>query len=694
MNTHLQYVCPFVKEGEQMRDDCPQTVLRRLYAGSDFEWIFIGSFEQRVHVYDPIYAPSNPFWGGDLEPLNDTGKRVVDCLIATLHQLVECMKECNDLALYLYFDAHIPLAHALEKASSLTDETILRLAEEHAPNPNDVLFEGTLPDVVSDLFKCTFWNETKTKMEPIVHLLCKSLPQRCQIRNLNAIISNYCQEQDRVYVFMLRSVLCSMLGNYRHATVRLSARARMTVLKRWIIEPPNRTQIQEWLFSKHQHFLFYVIKECLTYMIYMNPSLFDAVKDVYKWSTFESCVHAAMDESRRSLNARILTSPHVMDWLREIEPQLLHINKQQLGNLFRPQRMTFCATLLQICARLDEQNHEARLYIELPRQHRDVMRAICRRIPHTNQVPIEWLQYFNVSNDIISKLQNMQEHFHQNSFRSEIKKLLSSVNRMVFETIRELFQCFEEVHKHVRVFYLPEHMYEAQKVALRRRFNVPHGTPLPDHISTTLVCLTCRTYKGFVVKRTDKTCNLFANGHHKITIDDETLICYCGRRTDQNDSKKRQRLPFQAFEGDEWEMEEANKRATKREWKMQRKKWLNKECFQTPCMKMQLLGVLFQFYNHLYYLCPLCASPTVFDPQTFGEHGLHCGQCTKEHAQFNVSCVLCTMQRGTAKWNTLTYLENGETKTDVVCKDCEEHIEREGGPYTLDVYENMVREEL
>ena len=109
---------------------------------------------------------------------------------------------------------------------------------------------------------------------------------------------------------------------------------------------------------------------------------------------------------------------------------------------------------------------------------------------------------------------------------------------------------------------------------------------------------------------------------------------------------------------------------------------------------MQLLGVLFQFYNHLYYLCPLCASPTVFDPQTFGEHGLHCGQCTKEHAQFNVSCVLCTMQRGTAKWNTLTYLENGETKTDVVCKDCEEHIEREGGPYTLDVYENMVREEL
>ena len=111
--------------------------------------------------------------------------------------------------------------------------------------------------------------------------------------------------------------------------------------------------------------------------------------------------------------------------------------------------------------------------------------------------------------------------------------------------------------------------------------------------------------------------------------------------------KKRQRLPFQAFEGDEWEMEEANKRASKREWKMQRKKWLNKECFQTPCMKMQLLGVLFQFYGHLYYLCPLCASPTVFDPLTFGEHGLHCGQCTKKNrdSTFAVSCATCSEAR-------------------------------------------------
>ena len=72
-------------------------------------------------------------------------------------------------------------------------------------------------------------------------------------------------------------------------------------------------------------------------------------------------------------------------------------------------------------------------------------------------------------------------------------------------------------------------------------------------------------------------------------------------------------------------------------------------------MKMQLLSVLFQFYGRLYYLCPLNASPTVFDPHTLGEHGLHCGQCTKESAQYNVCCVLCKTQRGTAKWIRLLF---------------------------------------
>ena len=86
-----------------------------------------------------------------------------------------------------------------------------------------------------------------------------------------------------------------------------------------------------------------------------------------------------------SLEEWTLLHHHVVDWLRDIEPKLLHINKQQ-PKFVRPQRMTFCATLLQICARIDESMRPA--CIEL-REHRDIIRAMCRRIPKTTQVPID-----------------------------------------------------------------------------------------------------------------------------------------------------------------------------------------------------------------------------------------------------------------------------------------------------------------
>ena len=681
-----------------MRDDCPQVVLRRKYAGAPFEWIFVGTFAERVHVFDPARLPRRLFWGEDLRAETPTAQRIIDTLRATLHVLESLMidKDHNDLALYLYFDAHVPLACAFEDAAELTDETAVRLASEYAPDADDVLFEGTLPDVVGDLFKCPFWNESKSsKMDPIVHLLSKSLPQRCQIRNLNSIISNYCSEDDAVYEFMLRSVVCSILGNYAHARRRLSGLARMAVIRRWIVAPPNRTQTQEWLFSRHQHFLFYVIKECLTYIMTMDPVLLEAVTEAYKWESFRTCVHEAMDLARDNLDRRVPLTSHVVEWFVDIEPALLYVNKQQLGNLFRPQRLTFCQLALNICAKLDEDRHEPRLYVRLPRTYRDIIRAMLRRIDQTRTVPVEWLQYFNVPNDTVRRLIDMQKHYKHTSCRAELQKMFRSMDRMAFETVRELFQTFHEVHHNVRVYYLPQNMYEAQQVALRKRFGVPQGEELPANISTYFVCLTCRTFKGFVVKRTDRMCNLFANGHHKVTIDDDTLVCYCGRRTDQNDSKKRQRVfAFDGIEGDTFEQEEANKRARKRDWKLRRKKWLNHECFHTPCTQINLLGVLFQFYEHLYYLCPLCASPTVYDPQTFGEHGLHCGQCTRPDIQFHVECVLCGLQRGTAKWNLLTYLEDGEEKSDVMCKDCEKQVEQEGGPYELQVFRNMIQYHL
>ena len=81
--------------------------------------------------------------------------------------------------------------------------------------------------------------------------------------------------------------------------------------------------------------------------------------------------------------------------------------------------------------------------------------------------------------------------------------------------------------------------------------------------------------------------------------------------------------------GNTTDTEENSKRARNKSWKMRRKKYMNDECSKTECLKFNMTGALFQFYGVLYFFCPLCASPTIYDPKQQGAHGLHCGQCMK-----------------------------------------------------------------
>ena len=690
--------------GEILREDEPMKVLKQCYNGTKYEWLFLGEFTDRVHTFDSASMPSVSVWPEtEIVASGETATKILNTLITIINQTVECIESSKDMphyqSLMRYFDAHVPLMCAFEDEGSivgkLTDKKAIELAEAYKPQPHESMHEGALPDVISELMKCTYWNETKTKMQPVVHLLCKALPQRCQIRNLREIISNYCKQDDKVYDFMSKTVLCSILGAYEHSKTILSWKARIVVLRRFVYSPPNRTQMQVFLFGGYQHFLFYVIKEFLTYSIRLIPSLFEEIRETYKWDIFEKCVRSAMDSMRTTLEDNIVNNGAklIQAWLKHAEPMLMNINKQQLGNLFRPQRLTFTQTILNMCERLDEANNQAKPYVCFSREYRDLMRTMAKRVERRHDVPVEWLKYFNVKKEAIETLKNIQKHYHQNAFRADVKKLLNDVTRYEFEAIRELFKIFWQVHHQVRVFPLPKHYYIAQIRALRRRYEIPEGVPMGDNVGTVYACLACHTFKAFVVKPTDKVTNLFANGHHKVIIDDETLKCYCGRRSDQNDSKKRPRVAIQEFMGESGaEAEENGKRARKKSWKMRRKKFMNDECAQTECLKFNMTGCLFQFYGVLYLFCPLCASPTIYDPQQHGPHGLHCGQCMKD-GQFytRVSCVICGSLRGAAKWDTISYIDDSKEgvqkeRSGVICQGCDRPwIHSEGAPYVLSV---------
>jgi len=646
----------------------PEESLYHHFVGTKYEWLFMGSFWDRLQTASITRNSQNAWFAPPMQRASPKVRAFVTIVndIIRLTQL-ENLPKSVALNIHVYYDAHIPLMCAIEDAKNTN---IMPLFHKHVPNTTTVIQESCLPDIINEHLECSFWNENKTKMKPIVHLMCKALPQRCQIRNLREIISNYCQTDDTVHEFMRSALLCSLLGMYEHCEFRLSWSARKEIIRRLIYSNPNRTQLQEWLFTNYQHLLFYTIKEFMTFSMPMIPALYDELCVTYKWNIFEKTVRTAMDRAREMVQNNIQVSSSIHDWMEHVEDALIIVNKQQLVHLYRPQRQTFCQTVLTMCNRMDEQTQNTDIYSVFPVEYVSLLRKMTQRVPRKH-IHIEWLKYFNVQQAAIDSLCNMYKHISQNAFRSDLRKLLSMLPRHDFEAIRALFAAFRQTHSVIRVFHLPEHYYKAQCVALRRRYGLVPNEELTDHVGQVYLCISCNSFKGFIVNKNSKVNNLFANGHSKIIVDDETLKCYCGRRSEKSETKKRNRIGVEVF-ATATEQTELSKRQQKKEWKMAKKNVQNQRCADTECMQINLTGCLLQFYDQLYLFCPSCANPTTFNAEQHDKHGFTCSQCRKGGTLYtNVSCSICAIFKGKDTWKTIECIhENGSKETIALCNGC------------------------
>ena len=240
------------------------------------------------------------------------------------------------------------------------------------------------------------------------------------------------------------------------------------------------------------------------------------------------------------------------------------------------------------------------------------------------------------------------------------------LTRYEFEAIRDLFDTMLQTHHDILIFPLPKHLYVHQVKALRRRYGIRNGVSLPGHVGKVYICTSCNTFKGFVVKK-GSDANLFANGHHKVLIDDETLKCYCGRRSEKTDSKKRKNIMIKEFV----DMPVQTNRMKKKEWKTQRKQKINEICAETECIEFNMTGSLFQFYNNIYLFCPMCANPTLYNPDALNQHGITCGQCMENGVFYmHTICSICQLYRGKNTWETVDIDFGDSTKTLPICKQC------------------------
>lgn len=624
------------------------------------EWLF-RNFSEMVHTYDPQRLNKCKHWKPRL-PQGETARAIIATITIFHNWLVDCIQKSTSdkikKLLLMRFDSTVPMRCAVDDhVGEISDAKAIYLAETHKPgNLINVPCEGNIQDVVNDLMQCTYWNETKVKFTPIVHLQCKALPQRCQIRNLREIISSYCMQNDRVYDFMYKTLICSLIGGYTHCKFSLNCATRVKVLRRLWYNPPSRGQMQAWVFSTYQNLLFYIIKEHLVYTMDCIPSLCEVVRATYKWAEFEKSVVTAMDEVRKIVQKNAQTEHNIVGWLEGVEDILSVTSKSQLQNLFRAQRQSFAQAIVATCNRQDEQRNEVDIYQKFDRRHRQIIRSMAKRC---QDIPtcIRWLTYFGVQTSTVEALLNSQKHYQSNSIRNDLRKMLKSVSRYEFEAIRCLFTIVHQTHHDIRVFTLPKHMAEPQLKALRKRFGIMDNEEFPEYLGKVYACLNCHSFKAFVAKDSSKNVRQ-ATGHQSIVVDDETLRCYCGNRKNSNSSKKKKKVS-------------GDSRTAKRIWKNKRKEMMSVVCENTECLYMDMVGRLIQFHGDLFLFCPSCGLPAKFSHKGHGKDMWRCAMCIKEEegntAGGTMKCDICEMVRD--KWEAIEVI--GDKPFIAVCSTCE-----------------------
>jgi len=654
-------------------------LLHPIFASTKHEWLFIGNFVDRVRTSEPLGLRWNPL---NIDKKLFAEHKIYFTLVKTLFE-INGILEKNDLSyklkyfLTLYLDIHVPLMnHILHNPDDITDKVLLTDYGEGAIaskfKPDAKLFddgiiyhEGMLPDVLNHVVKCSFFSDTKTKTNPIVHLISKALPQRCTIRNLREIISNYCRKHDDVYDFVIGCLKCSLLGLYKNCSLRPSFLVRMKIIH--VFNNTNKPMMLQWMMKDHQQLLFYIIKEFLIFAVKQIPSIYSEIKERYNWQNFETCVSTAMNKVRECNNF----DENQPLKFTGVEQMLIVINKQQIHHLYRPAKHTLAKQIITESDKIDDNAHVKICRTEFTSEYRDLIYTMAIRHNDTS-IPFEWLEYFNISKKTINSLNLVQNTYNDDGSKISLKPLLLTLSRYEFEAVRDLCEMFDR-RENVRLFTLPVHIYVAQCIALRKKYKIKNGEEIPDFAQEALVCLHCKTFKSFVnINDGTKVSNLYAYGHSKVLVDDETMEVFCGKRCDKVDGKKRHHYQDYSTFTSEDTMNENLARYRKRCAKEERKDMRNLICSRTPLTAINLLGRFLQFYDTLYTICPSCANFMTLDFENYYNGIFYCGCCVQNGRLYSsIACEWCQAVRGNETWDHITVIDDNNTSTNIyLCQNC------------------------
>lgn len=329
-----------------------------------------------------------------------------------------------------------------------------------------------------------------TKDFPLVHLLYKALPQRCQFRNFSNVALQYMDKHKQCAVFFKNVLLWSLTGlHYAHAKRGLGLRRRLQLYHAFVVK---RVDFKAF-FTQNVRLLFFVVKEFFVHLVNMQPGLRDALCAMHNWDRYETEITHVMNKIRC-----IFHNEDNDPWTTMTTLITKYIPRQI--KCMRPKTVPYRRQLVEFMWRaLDDVEGRGRSLADYAERERQLAFKLSF---HDDWAVIAYDRPVGTK----KSLSNYHELWG------------AAVARMGAETkalVAEWCSCARVVSE-VYLTKLPPHTAEAQRRVLRVRHDLEPGEDVAA-VGRYYVCIQCQSFRGFVPSGTRTNC--YAYGHRGLAYD-------------------------------------------------------------------------------------------------------------------------------------------------------------------------------
>lgn len=546
---------------------------------------------------------------------------------------VQNLAEPIKYQLQLFIDTHLPLAQFLSDTHVCTDVLLctpdaseLAPFQRNYPYETRMFHEGDLPCMTKAYNYVSFLSESGMSRNNWHYINSKLTPKCCLGRGFDTIHDTKCEGSDSVLKWSALALECSLLGVYEHAKVRPCFKQRLRIHK--FMNSDLDTGVLFNFQINNDVLVLFVEREFMITQIRYCTALYETICTLYDgWKAFENSVLTMMDTVRH-----VFSTTGSLTEARRVIERKSNIDKPRV---YRQQTTDFIKYLVAQIQAVDE-----KMFMESveppgcvidetmlePEQRKRIEEFVLRLTPNQT-VPLQWLQSFGMHASGVATLQKAQDIFTKGATGDlTVRDILPHLSATEYAIVGYFARLFLK-HSSLRVIDIDLRMYQDQMRAIRRFYNLEPNEPFPRQGGIFCYAPCCQQVKSFLSGSKVKK----AYGQIGVIYDDELNRLICGRRSDRNESKKRNNQRNKNLNS---KRIESVKTRQKKEIKRVQKARNTMICIETDVIRIPLVGRILEV-DHVknkdtqspFTLCPQCGEFTDFSMGRYHTNGFACKTC-------------------------------------------------------------------